>query len=533
MRSPAEVAGLLHELADRVTFAGQSPFKARAYREAAERILSGDVDLSHPETFENVRGIGAKIAGKLREMASGEDTSTLARLRQEQPPELTDILALPGIGPAAARKLWEAGIGRVSEIERRVIAGEPLPGISRTQLQHLMRAVSVRREGIPLIDLLRATEVLADRMPGMASAGELRRLDPVVARPLWLVPDTEANRRIWAELQPWVLPGAFAIPQESVRFVPHEAFGLALLLETGPEEFIQEVDRALQARGVRRVDRELFSGTEIKECATETDVLRLGGLPDVPPQLRGIPAALRPLAPRQAFGDLHVHSNWSDGTADIETMTRAAVQMGYRYLAITDHSQGLTIANGLSPERLRAQRREIERLRPLLPEGFRLLQGSEVDIHPDGSLDLPDDVLAQLDVVIASVHGDFEQGVEETTARLVRAIAHPLVTVLGHPGARKLGRRPPIQADWERVFAAAAETGTALEMSASPRRLDLDYRSVRDSVLRPRLRFVVDTDAHSPQELSHMGLGLAQAQKAELTVDQVLNCGPLEGFLPG
>jgi DNA polymerase (family 10) len=194
---------------------------------------------------------------------------------------------------------------------------------------------------------------------------------------------------------------------------------------------------------------------------------------------------------------------------------------------VTDHSQGLKVAHGLTPERFRSQREEIEALRRELPDGFTLLQGCEVDIHSDGSLDLPDDLLAELDLVIAAVHNHFDQGTEAVTARLLRAIRHPLVTAIGHPGSRKLGERPPLAADWPRVFAAARDAGTALELSASPRRLDLDYRwlGTRDSA---DIHFVVDTDAHSAFELSYMPFGIAQAQKAGIESGQVLNAGPVE-----
>jgi DNA polymerase (family 10) len=229
-------------------------------------------------------------------------------------------------------------------------------------------------------------------------------------------------------------------------------------------------------------------------------------------------------------GDLHTHSNWSDGAQDIATMAAAAVARGYRYLAVTDHSQGLTVANGLTPERYRRQREEIRAVQRTLPAGFSLLQGCEVDIHPDGSLDLPDDLLRELDVVIASVHGQFDQGAEQVTARLLQALRHPLVTAIGHPGARKLGVRPAIAADWPRVFAAARAEGTALELNASPRRLDLDYRWLGEDGVRG-LSFVIDTDAHSTEELAYMPLGIAQAQKAGIAAKDVRNAGPVEQVL--
>lgn len=528
-----EIADLLLELADRVSFAQDSHFKVRAYREAARRVLDGDVDLSRPKTMAEVRGIGPKIAAKIQEILQGKEPATLSRLRQVQPADLSAILDLPGIGPSAARRLFAAGIGRMAEIERRAVSGEELPGLSASQRAHLLRALLERRRGIPLPVLLRATDALSTAFDGLEPAGALRRLDPVVAEPLWLAPGTDRNRHMLRAALPRTLPGAFSLPTESVRLVEPDAFGPLLILCTGPGEFVDEVSRALKERGYRLSDagiRRARDG-EAVPCAREADVFALAQMAPVPAPLREVPAELRAGAAREVWGDLHTHSTWSDGEVDIETMAHAALSLGHRYLAVTDHSQGLRVANGLTPERLRAQRREIAEVRRKLPEGFTLLQGCEVDIHPDGSLDLPDDILIELDIVVASVHGDFEQSADVATVRLIGALTHPLVTVLGHPGARKLGRRPPIRADWDRVLQAAADSGTALEMSASPRRLDLDFQWVRDFAKKSLLCFAVDTDAHSVEELSLMPLGIAQAQKAGIRADQLLNAGPVQKVL--
>lgn len=532
-RTRGEIAELLLELADRVAFAGEKEFKARAYREAARRVQEGTVDLSQPGSISQAPGIGPATAHKILELMHGGEPEALTSLRGEQPEDLCAILDLPGIGPSAARRLFASGIGRMAEIERRAAAGEELPGLSASQRAHVLRALIERRRGIPLPVLLRATEALSSAFAGLEPAGALRRLDPVVAEPLWLAPGTARNRRMVDEALPRTLPGAFSLPRDCVRLVDEAVLGPCLLLGTGPGDFAEEVSVALRERGygiseagVHRVR----DGAAVA-CPREEDVFALAGMDPVPPPLREIQRDLRAGAVREVWGDLHTHSSWSDGQADIETMVREALALGRRYLAVTDHSQGLKVANGLSPERLRAQRREITDLRRRLPQGFTLLQGCEVDIHPDGSLDLPDEALRELDIVIASVHGHFDQPTDVTTARLVRALMHPLVTVLGHPGARKLGRRPPIEANWDRVLQVAVESGTALEMSASPRRLDLDFQLVRSSRHKDLAWFVVDTDAHSVDELSLMPLGIAQAQKAGVPAEHLLNAGPVERVL--
>ena len=529
LAGPRQIASWLHELADRVAFAGENPFKVRAYREAARRLEKHAIDLSSREALEGTPGIGRKIADKIMRMAEGEMPPGLARRRQEQPPELSWLLRLPGVGPSTARKLWAAGIGTVSGLADHLAAGEELPGVTPAQRRQLLRAFAERRRGVPLPDLLALTESLGRVVPGLVATGGVRRLDPLVERPRWLAPDRAKSRRAWHELLPIVLEGAWAVAEDALLFVPEQEFGTALLWHTGPESFLAEMGEALGHRGLRLDATKLYDGERQVACFAEDDVFECAGMTPIPPPLRGIAARARDAAVHTVRGDLHSHSNWSDGLADIPAMARAAVARGYAYLAVTDHSQGLKVANGLTPERFRAQRREIEELRTHLPEGFSLLQGCEVDIHADGSLDLPDDLLQEFDVVIASVHNHFDQSTAAATERLVRAIRHPLVTAIGHPGARKLGERPPIAADWQAVFDAAASCGTALEINASPRRLDLDFRWL-EGRNGSGLSFVIDSDAHSTHELEYMPLGIAQAQKAGLRQDQVLNARPVDGL---
>ncbi len=524
MRDPREIAALLYELADRVAFAGESPFKVRAYREAARRLEMHALDPGSLAALEAAPGIGKKISRKIVLMAKGELPPGLVRRRGDQPPELSALLRLPGVGPSTARHLWSQGIGTVGALRDRLEAGEQVAGVSQGQRRQLLRAFAERRLGVPLPDLMRVTEELRADAPGIAPTGDLRRLDPTVLHPCWLATRAEAEaarRRL-----PMLLEGIWTIGPDGVLVADEETFGPALLWHTGPSSFVREVEDALARHGLRLAADGLYRDGRRIPCRTEAELFEAADLEFVAPPLRGLDPAARKEAPTRVMGDLHTHSTWSDGLEDIERMAWGAIERGYRYLAVSDHSQGLKVANGLTPERFREQRREIEALRRTLPQGFTLLQGCEVDIHANGSLDLPDELLQELDVVIASVHNHFDQDVTSATERLVRAIRHPLVTAIGHPGARKLGERPPIAADWEKVFAAARDAGTALELSASPRRLDLDYRWL-DRQGPQGLLFVIDTDAHSVHELDYMPLGIAQAQKAGVKSGQVLNAGPV------
>ncbi len=528
MPSVREMASWLDELADRIAFAGESVFKVRAYREAARRLEMGAIDATSLETLAATPGIGGKVAQKIVRMSQGELPSELLRRREEQPPELPFLLRLPGIGPSTARKLWTAGIGTVRLLQEHLGSGEELPGLAVNQRRQLARAFAEYRLGAPLPELMGLTEELRADNSSLSPTGDLRRLEPTVLHPRWLAKAGDGAKESWRNHLPLVLQGLWEISPDAVTLVDEAGLGAAQVWHTGPPSFISEVQAALGRRDLRLAADGVYRGEQRLACPLEEDVFAAAGMTWVAPALRGLDPAARRDAPLAVQGDLHTHSTWSDGLADIASMARAAAARGYAYLAVTDHSQGLKVANGLTPERFRQQRREIEAVRRQLPAGFTLLQGCEVDIHTDGSLDLPDDLLRELDVVIASVHNHFDQGVLEATARLVAAIQHPLVTAIGHPGARKLGERPPIAADWGRVFAAARDMGTGLELSASPRRLDLDYRWLGESGAQG-LCFVIDTDAHSVQELDYMPLGIAQAQKAGIRAEQVLNAGSVEG----
>jgi DNA polymerase (family 10) len=525
---PREVAALFTELADREEFAGANPFQVRAYREAARLLAAGAIDLGAPESFAKTPGIGPKIAEKLRALIATGTIPRLERLRQEQPEELQALLALPGIGPKTLRRLVAAGLERVAELEARITAGDPPAVLSRRQLASLERVFALRRQGMPLPLLMAFSRTLLAALDQPAApAGGLARLDPVVADPLWVAVDTAQNRRLAASL-PATLPNGQIVPAEALRLVPEERFGVALLNAVGPSAFVAEVAARLAAAGLTLTADRLLLREEEVPTPDEGTLFARAGMEPVPPHLRGLAPAERRVRLGPVLGDLHTHSNWSDGAADIRTMAQAAKALGYRYLAITDHSAGLAVPHGLGVEGFAAQRAELKAVAAELGPDFTLLQGAEVNIGPDGSLDLPDGLLAELDVVVASLHSDLDDGTEAVTERLLRAVTHPLVTILGHPMARKLGLRAPVPADWPRVLKAAADHGVAVELNASPRRLDLDPALLAEGRKVGPLLVAVDTDAHAPTELEGMALGLLLAEKAGVSPSELLNLAPAE-----
>lgn len=528
--SAIELAWTFEELSARAAFAGENPWKVRAYAEVARRLQEGSIDLSRPDRFTDLPGIGRNIARKLQDLLAGRPLSSLERLRREQPPGLLALLSLPGIGPKTARSLWEAGIGDLEDLRARIALGLPLPGLSARQREEVRTALALRQQGIPLAELLPFHRLVLDVLePPVEAAGGFRRIDPVVRDPCWVAIDSPRNRARQKEMPP-TLPSGYRLPADWLRLTAADRFGAALVWATGPPTFISDLAARCAAQGLRLQPDGLYQGSRLLPTPREQDVFAAAGVPFLPPHRRSLASLTAPPTPWQVRGDLHCHSRWSDGRDEIAAMVAKACSLGYQYLAITDHTAGLKVAHGLTAEDFAAQRAEIEGLRPSLPPGFQLLQGAEVNILADGELDAPDGLLAQLDVVIASVHTDLQQGVEEATARLIRAVCHPLVSILGHPSARKLGRRPPLPADWERVAQAAIDSGTVLEMSASPRRFDLDRETVAQLSRRSSLRVAVNTDAHATYELDYMPLGLAQAEVAGLEPRQILNLQPLDAI---
>jgi DNA polymerase (family 10) len=294
-------------------------------------------------------------------------------------------------------------------------------------------------------------------------------------------------------------------------------------------ELAQRQGLSLSEHGISQAD-----GSQEQQFASEAELYQTLGLPWIAPELREdrgeIQAALANRLPQliersDLRAELHSHSTWSDGSESIRIMVSAAQKRGHAILAVTDHSQSLGIANGLTPERLRQQRAEIDALQAELGSDFLILQGAEVEIKADGSLDYPDEVLASLDIVVASLHVSLRQPREEVTARLIRAIRNPHVDIIGHPSGRLLPNREGADLDWEAVFAAARETNTVLEINAHPERLDLDDVHARRAI-ELGIRLSIDTDAHQPGDMDYAPYGISVARRAWVTAEQVINTWP-------
>ena len=552
-----EVAGLLSRIADLWEFKGVNRFKIVAFRRAAMVIenMAEDVeDVWRTGRLKEIGGIGEGIAHRINEYLETGKMATLEEASAEVPTSLIQLMELPGVGPSTIRLVHASlGIDDVAGLERAAREGKlrGLPGMGAKKEQNILRALEIwgrSHERIPLGLALPEAErvVSALRERGftgpLTPAGSLRRMAETIGDIdiLAAADDPEALISAFASL-PFVRhvlaaggsKGSIVTEanlQVDLRVVAPESYGAALQYFTGSKQHNVRLRGMARAHGLKVNEYGVFRGAERLASRTEEEVYRAVGLPWIPPELREdageIEAALEGRLPRlidegDIRGDLHVHSRWSDGINRCEELAQAAEVRGYAYLAVTDHSPSLRIAHGLDAERLDKQLAELAELNARL-RSVTLLAGSEVDIRRDGSLDWGDAELAKLDCVVASVHSGFKDDEETMTARLIRAVRHPAVNVIGHPTGRLLGSREPYRVDLPRVFAAAAEAGCALELNAFWNRLDLSAPQAR-LAKEAGVKFAVNTDAHQTGQLGMIRFGVGQARRGWLEPEDIIN----------
>ena len=578
-----EIAELFENLGALLEMKGDSVFKIRAYRRAAETIHQLPFPLAQAvhdgQKLTGIPGIGKAISDKIHELVATGKVQTYERTKSEVPEGALALLAIPGIGPKTAMLIGtELGISTVEGVEQAAADGRlaSLPRMGKRAADSILRHIQATRSmggRTPIGDALPAAEsvmaALRDGDPDIAlltPAGSLRRWEETIGDVdlVAVTPRPEELGRCLAglpEVQEVLVngprktsvilrqaqdgrltqDGAEGGLQIDLRTGETESIGAMLQYFTGSQQhnirlrdFANRMGLSLNEYGITNVE----SG-DVEHFPDEESFYARLGLPWIPPELRagmwelpfdklrtsGIPQLVEA---RHLRGDLHVHSEWSDGSDPIETMVATAASLGYEYMALTDHSQGLGVANGLTPERLAAQRDVLRQIQERYD--IRILAGSEVDIRADGRMDFPDDVLAELDVVVASVHNAMSQDRDTMTRRIISAMEHPLVTIIGHLSTRLLGHRPPSDFDLEAVLQAARDTGTALEINASPARLDLkDTHAYRARELGVPL--VINTDAHHHSELSGGRFGVAVARRAWCEPRHILNALPLDEFL--
>ncbi|MFC2046227.1 DNA polymerase/3'-5' exonuclease PolX [Chloroflexota bacterium] len=558
-----EVAEVFREIGDMMDILGENRFKVLAYRRASENILNLGQDIHvywRAGTLQEIPGIGKAIAEKIDELLSTGHLEFYERLQDEVPPGVVSLLEIPGVGPKTAKLLWEQlGLQSVAEVEAAAQAGdlEALPGLgARSEAKILagIQALHRRSDRIPLgtawpvaTTLLAELEASCSDVLRATVAGSLRRMRSTIGdidllassgAPAAVMQAFASLPRVAEVLLSGETKTSVRLHnglQVDLRVLEPERWGAALQYFTGS-----------QAHNVRVREMALKQGLSLSEygfkrenggeilCPEESDVYGTLGLSWVPPELREdrgeVQAAAAGELPQlvewaDIQGDLHAHTDWSDGAGTLSEMAETAREKGYRYLLVSDHTQSLGIAHGLSPESLRAQRTEIDALNDQLGD-FALLQGCELEIKADGSLDFSDEVLAELDFVVASVHTSLRQDREQITQRVMGALRNPYVDVIGHPSGRILGQREESAVDLDAVIQGAAETGTALEVNSIPARLDLDDVHVRRS-LDLGVRVAINSDAHHPGGLDSLAFGLATARRGWARASDVLNTMPL------
>jgi DNA polymerase (family 10) len=586
-----ELARIFHEIGDILEVKGENKFKTVAYHRAADAIARAPFDVAEAYGSGNLRpipGVGAAITDKIVEIATTGHMAYYERLREEIPASLVDLLRIPGVGPQTVRIAWQ-GLGVTSLAEMKAAAEaqrlRELKGISASTEERILEGIE-KLESAPRRMLIHRAQAISDdlvqqlsRVPGVTrivQAGSLRRRRESIGDLDLLVetrdPQTVIDRFTRLGVVDTVLGAGQAKaavtllrgPQVDLMVMPPGEAGSYLVHFTGSADHnirLRGVARdkgwSLSEKGFIRIDdegRPLTGGdADLRTFEDEAGVYGFLGLPFIEPELRedrgeieaGYEGRLPSLITRADLrGDLHSHSDWSDGTHSIEVMAEAARRLGYRYQVLTDHSQSLAIARGLTPDRVEQEREIIaglnarfadEEARGEIPEGanrdgFRLLHGCELEVRADGVLDYEDDLLARFDLVVASVHVARRQPRAELTRRTLNAIRSPHVDVIAHPSGRMIQTRDDLDLDWDAVFEAAAATGTALEINGSPHRLDLAAERARRAHEMGCV-LSIDSDAHRTEELHYVRWGVDQARRAWVEPRHVLNTRPLDELL--
>jgi DNA polymerase (family 10) len=555
-------------IADLLEIKGEIIYKTLAYRKAAESLTSLGRDASEywkEGKLKDIPGVGKAIAEKIDELLSTGKLEFLEKLKAEVPPGLAEWLPVPGMGPKKIALIWkELGITELSELEKAAKDGKlrDLPGMGAKSEAQIIEGIAslARRSGRiplgrawPLAQEIIATLKGVEGVTAAEPAGSLRRMRPTVGDLDILVAAKDSAPVMEAFTS---LPGVMRVlgkgeTKSSIEFtdgvraqlwvLAPEKFGTALVYATGSKDHNVRLREYALDQGLSLSEHSLTKTDESGEifCATEEEVYKALGLPWIPPELREdrgeVQAAKAGKLPKlievkDIRADLQVHSTWSDGKLSMLDMARAAAKRGIKVIAFTDHSVSLGVANGLSVERHAEQQKEIEAAQKKLGDSIRILHATEVEIKADGSLDYPDEFLASLDLVLASLHTSLRQPREKVTRRLLNAIRNPHVDIIGHPTGRLIPDREPADLDMDAVLQAAAESGVALEINAHPARLDLEDVYARRAK-EMGIPISINTDAHSEADLDMLHFGVATARRAWLTAEDVINTWPTEKLL--
>ncbi|HBG25515.1 MAG: DNA polymerase III [Planctomycetes bacterium GWF2_41_51] len=557
----SDIADIFSQIADFLEILGDNPFRIRAYRNASRTVGSFSKNISdmiaNNEDLTQFPGIGKDLAGKIREIVETGTLDFMERLRKKLPSELIKLMNIAGLGPKKVAKLYkELGITNIEQLKKAIDSQKifELEGFGEKTAQNIIEEINrleqkeserfmisaAQQYAQSIVEYLKKAEGIND----VSIAGSLRRRRDTI-RDIDILVTCENSAKVmehfvkYDEIQKVLSKGKTKSTvllrsnlQVDVRAVPQESFGSALQYFTGSKEHSIELRKIAIKKKYKLNEYGVFSGDKQIAGKKEEDVYKSLGLPYIEPELREnrgeIEAALNGKLPNlitfgDIKGDLHMHSNYTDGHASIAQMAQVAKKKGYSYIAITDHSQHITVAGGLKPHDLKKQISEINKTSV---KGITILKGSEIDILEDGSLDLPDEILKQLDVRICSVHYKFNLSKEKQTQRIIKAMDNPYFNILAHPTGRLINKREPYDIDIEKIMQAAKEKNCILELNSFPDRLDINdifCKMAKDI----GVKIAINTDAHRPGDLDFMHFGIGQARRGWLEPKDVINTLPL------
>jgi DNA polymerase (family 10) len=554
-----EIANKLYEIADLLELKGVQ-FKPQAYRKAARNInsLSLSIEILYKKgELENIQGVGESIASKIKEFLETGKLQYLEDLRKEFPIHLQDLLNIQGLGPKHLMKLYkELNIKNLEDLEKAIKNKEiqKIEGFGKKSEENILKGIQLYKESqkrfllgdiLPIALELKNLLIKQEATKMVEIAGSIRRRKEtigdvdilVVSDKPQQIMDFFINLEIVNRVLSKGITRSSVVTEKNLqidlRVIEKSSFGSALLYFTGSKEhniklrkIALERNWKLSEYGLRDRDK-----NEVIAQEKEDQIYRVLNMAYIPPELREdrgeIEAAIEKKLPKlielsDIKGDLHIHTKWSDGENSIEEMAKKGIELGYKYLAVCDHTKGLQIANGLDEVRITEQFKEIEKLNEELDE-IEILKGAEVNIDSNGKLDLNNSILKELDVVIASIHSGFKNTKQKLTDRIISAMHNDYVNIIGHPTGRIIHQREALDLDLIEIFTVASELGIHMELNSFPNRLDLSDLNCRKAK-NSDLKIVINTDAHNKTQMNHMELGVATAKRGWIEKPDVLNC---------
>lgn len=560
-----KVSGIFRDIAEILQIKGDNVFRIRAYQRAADTIDGLAEDLQHfinEDRLYDIPGIGKDLAEKIKEIVKTGKSKFFEELKKTIPPGLLDLLDIPSVGPKTAKLLSEQlHIKNIDELQEAIKKDKlkGVPGIKEKTVENILKGIQMLQRGRERMPLFKALEVADGFVNALkksrdikliSTAGSLRRRKETVRDIDILVVSDKADKVMdyftklpqVKDIQAKGETKSSVRTQEDIqidcRVVEEKSFGAALLYFTGSKNFNIRIRILAQKMGLKINEYGVFRKDKFLAGRAEAEIFKLFKMSYIDPELREDTGEMelakkfklpRLIELKDIKGDLHVHSQWSDGGNTIEEMARQAQKKGYVYIAITDHSQSLKIANGVSVADLKKKKLEIDRVNKNL-KGFRVLYSTEADIDSEGRIDYKDEVLKQFDLVIAAIHTGFRQSSEQLTRRIIRACENKYVNIISHPTGRLWGTREGYELQFDRILKAARETNTHLEINCFPQRLDLNdqhCRLAKDN----GVKMAINTDAHAIQHLENMQLGIYVARRGWLRREDVINTLPVEKLL--